>query len=94
MYLNKTGRNDFAVAVFAKNEDLNAVDTPFVAWQLLRAQTSAKFVYPVQVCVGAYWESDGVSVHSGPLPAAAGSTWVFNCPTQESVGTLEEGILC
>ena len=91
VYLNKTGRNDFAVVVFTKNEDLNAIETPFVAWQIIRAQTSANFAYPVFASVGVYWESNGVTLYSGPMIAAAGSTWEFTCPVQDGSGTLKEG---
>ena len=33
---NCTGRNDFMIVIFTKNEDPNALDTPFVAWHTIK----------------------------------------------------------
>ena len=93
VYVNKTGRNDFMVVVFTKNEDVNAIDTPFVAWHTLKAQTSASFTYPVDAAVGSYWERDGVVCRAGPLPTNMGSTWEMRMPTTESSPTLSESKL-
>ena len=75
-YINNTGRNDFALVVFTKNEDRNAIDTPFVAWRTLKAQSSATFAYPVRGSVAAIWKFSGVECTAGPFPAERGSTWV------------------
>ena len=72
------------VVVFTKNEDPNAIDTPFVAWNTLKAQTSSEFTYPVNVAVGAQWIKDRVICRSGPFSAAPGSTWEMNMPDPQS----------
>lgn len=88
-YKNNTKQNDFEVVVFTKNENPNAIDTPFVAWKVLKAQTSADFVYPADVSVGASWKSSGgVTNFAGPLLAKLGSTWELTMPTPSSSPTL------
>ena len=89
-YINATGRNDFMVVVFTKNENTNAIDTPFVAWQTLKAQTSASFSYPVDAAVGAEWKIGEVTLRSGPFPANLGTTWTFRQDHIEDSPTLEQ----
>ncbi len=94
-YRNNTGRNDFEVVVFTQNENPNAIDTPFVAWKVLKAQTSAQFVYPVEVAVGATWSKDGVTNFAGPFSANLGSTWRLTMDTPDSSPDLVDGkLLC
>ena len=90
-YVNKTKQNDFMVVVFTKNEDTNAIDTPFVAWQTLKAQTSASFTYPVDAAVGAEWRIGEVTLHSGPFSANIGTTWTFKQDHIFDSPTLDQG---
>ena len=90
-YINETEMNNFMVVVFTKNEDTNAIDTPFVAWQTLKAQTSAKFSYPVDAAVGAEWKIGEVILRSGPFPAVLGSTWKFTQAHFDDSPHLEQG---
>ena len=90
-YLNKTGQIDFRVVVFTKNENPNAIDTPFVAWQTLKAQTSASFVYPVDTAVGAEWIENDLLVRSGPFSTNLGATWKLCQAEQDGTPVLEEG---
>ena len=90
LYRNRTGMNNFMVVVFTKNEDVNAIDTPFVAWHTLKAQTSASFSYPVDAAVGAYWESNGVICRSGPFDCTMGSTWEMRMATLDSSPNMTE----
>ena len=92
-YINDTGRNDFMVVVFTKNENTNAIDTPFVAWQTLKAQTSASFCYPVDAAVGAEWKIGEVTLRSGPFPANLGTTWTFRQDHIEDSPTLAQGLV-
>ena len=90
-YYNRTHKNDFAVVVFTKNEDSRAIDTPFVAWRVLKAQTSAAFVYPVDVGVGATWKADGVKSTAGPFESSLGATWSIKQATPETSPQLDQG---
>ena len=90
-FVNKTGENDYTVVVFLRNESPNAVDTPFVAWHVIRTQTSALFSYPIQSEVGAIYDEDGMKMRAGPLPAFPGSTWDFIQENKQSTPTLKEG---
>lgn len=92
-YINETEMNNFMVVVFTKNEDTNAIDTPFVAWQTLKAQTSAKFSYPVNAAVGAEWKIGEVILRSGPFPATPGSTWKFTQAHFDDSPNLEQGTI-
>lgn len=80
LYYNCTGRNDFMVVIFTKNEDTNAIDTPFVAWHTLKAQSSASFVFPVTVQVGAYWSIDNIMDYSAMCECLEG-----DCKEKDSV---------
>ena len=90
-YYNQTGQNNFEVVVFTKNENPSAIDTPFVAWRVLKAQTSAQFVYPVNVAVGATWTDGGVTSSAGPIVSSLGATWVLTQKTSESPPNLKDG---
>ena len=90
-YLNKTGRVDFAVAVFVQNSDANAVDSPYVAWYVLRTQSSAKFVWSKSQEVGVEYEVDGAKMTAGPVTAEAGSTWDFVHEQADSTPYLRRG---
>ena len=90
-YVNKTGRHDFAVAVFVKNHNPNAFDTPYVAWHILRTQTAAKFVYPIETQVGAEYAKDGATLTAGPITAKLGSTWELHHESPDLTPYLKEG---
>lgn len=75
-YLNKTGNTDFEVMVFTKNYSTRTPKTYYVAWEILRGQTSVQFKYPVStVAVGAFYEENGLKIVSGPFDAQLGSSW-------------------
>ena len=90
-YINATGHNDFILLVFTKNEDANAMETPFVAWQKIQAQTSATFWYPLDAAVGAQWESAGALIKAGPFPARLGTTWYLSSFMKEDSPNLTQG---
>ena len=90
-FVNETGETDNTVVVFLKNEDPNAIATPFVAWRTIRTQSSASFSYPTESEVGALYEEDGMKMTAGPLPAHPGSTWEFLQETEHATPTLKEG---
>lgn len=92
-YINSTGQNNFMVVVFTKNENVNAINTPFVAWHTLKAQSSSSFVYPVQAAVAAYWEyPSGVKNTAGPFDSDLGSTWTMSTLTMESSPNLKQDL--
>ena len=80
-FINATSNVDFEVVVFTKNFNINTPMVYYAAWQVLRAQTSVQFVYPVAMSVGATYRSGGQLITAGPFPAKLGSTWEI---TQES----------
>ena len=90
LYRNKTGRDDFTVVVFTKNE-IDA-PSPVVVWRTLKSQTSTEFIYPAEVAVGAQWTDSGsVQYRAGPFPATPGSTWKMTMPTPAEPPELSEG---
>ena len=90
-YYNQTGQNNFEVVVFTHNENPNAIDTPFVAWKVLKAQTAAQFVYPVDVGVGATWTESGIKSFAGPFDTTLGATWRLTQQTPQSPPNLTDG---
>ena len=40
--LNATGKNDFMIVVFTKNADVNAIETPFVAWHTIKVSEGGR----------------------------------------------------
>ena len=84
-YHNNTGNTDFEVVIFTKNFNVNNPRTYYVAWQVVRAQTKSNFRYPVELCVGATYESAGQKISAGPFPAPLGSTWEITQPARETV---------
>ena len=89
--LNETGKSDFTIAVFAKNTSPNAVNTPYVAWHTIRAQSRSQFVYPQDVQVVARYKEEDVVNQSGPFQADAGTTWRLVQPTRECTPNLVWG---
>lgn len=90
-YINATGKNDFTLLVFTKNEDANASESPFVAWRKIRAQSSATFWYSLDAAVGAHWETGGALIRAGPFTATMGSTWCITANHKEDSPHLAEG---
>lgn len=74
-YINNTGRSDFEVMVFTKNFSTRTPKIYYVAWHVLRGQTSVAFQYPVHLAVGATYQSERLKISSGPFVADLGSSW-------------------
>lgn len=91
-FLNRTGKIDFAVAVFVKNENVNAAMSKFVTWHVLNTQSSASFIYPMQTQVGALYEDDGVRMRAGPHISRDGATWDFYQEIPMATPFMREGI--
>ena len=87
-YNNNTQNIDFEVVVFTKNFNVNTPKVYYVAWQILRAQISSQFVYPVSTAVGATYRIEGQLITAGPLPATLGSTWQVTQETRTSTASL------
>ncbi len=90
-YVNKTGKSDFEVVVFTKNFSTNTPQTYYCAWQILRGQTSVKFVYPVTTAIGATYKERGQEISAGPFDAELGSTWRISQESGQSTAVLKEG---
>ena len=93
-YVNATKRTDFVVCVFQKNESPSSFETPFVAWHTLKTPGTARFVYPVDVAVGADWttESGEVDDSTGPLPTQIGCSWKMIMNKESDTPQLIPGI--
>lgn len=74
-YINDTDVHDCDVIVFTKNFKTRNIKTFYVAWHVLRGQSSVTFQYPVQVSVGATYQARGLKIVSGPFDADMGSSW-------------------
>lgn len=74
-YINNTKNTDFEVMVFTKNYSTRTPRVYYVAWQVLRGQTSVEFKYPVNIAVGATYSSNGLQVVAGPFESDLGSSW-------------------
>lgn len=90
-YINATGHNDFMLLVFTKNEDVNAIESPYVAWHKIQAQSSATFWYPVDASIGAHWESAGALIRAGPFQARLGTTWYLTSYQKDDSPNLAQG---
>ena len=93
-YVNATGRTDFMVCVFQKNESPSAFETPFAAWHTLKTPGTSEFVYPVDVAVAADWttEDGEVANSSGPLPTQIGCSWKMIMNKESDTPQLIPGI--
>ena len=89
-YINATSNVDFEVVVFTKNFSTNTPKTYYVAWQLLRGQTSVQFVYPVAMAVGATYSQGGQYITAGPFKAKLGSTWEITQESANATAVLKE----
>ena len=92
-YINATSNVDFEVVVFTKNFSTNTPKTYYVAWQLLRGQTSVEFVYPVQMQVGATYSQGGQFITAGPFGAKLGTTWEISQESASATAVLKESKL-
>ena len=92
-YVNNTGKTDFDVMVFTKNYSTRTPNIYYVAWQILRGQTSVYFSYPLDtVQVGASYHQHGQIINSGPFHADIGSSWKITQPKRTSTAILEQGM--
>lgn len=74
-YINNTGNVDFEVMVFTRNFNTKTPKIFYVAWQVLRAQSSVDFSFSNKLQVGAFYKDEGQTVRAGPFTADGGSTW-------------------
>lgn len=85
-YVNDTGRDDFSVYVsgmpYVATEPSN-----FVAWQTLRSQSTAAFLFPAATGVGLVWEG----VTYGPKLTSSTATWEVTV-TRDVEPVLQQGI--
>ena len=88
-YVNNTGNTDFEVMVFTKNYSTRTPKTYYVAWHVLRGQTSVTFQYPVHLAVGSTYQEHGLKIISGPFGAELGSSWRITQPKSNSTAVLE-----
>ena len=92
-YINSTGNVDFEVVVFTKNYSTDTPKTYYVAWHVLKAQTSSEFVYPVEIEIGASYHFDDQLITAGPFGAKLGSSWLITQDTSSETATLKESIV-
>ena len=85
-YINDTGRDDFSVYVSGMPY-VASDSTNFVAWQTLRAQSSAAFLFPASNGVGLVWEG----VTYGPVLTPPSATWEVIVKEMEPV--LQQGTI-
>jgi len=88
-FINNTGNTDRDVIVFSKNLP-NESEPVYVAWQILRCQTSVDLLYPLSFQVGTCYTKGIQSVHCGPFDAGLGSIWEMRQQSQASVPLLVE----
>jgi len=92
-YVNNTGNTDFEVMVFTKNYSTRTPKTYYVAWQILRGQSSVYFSYPLDTIeVGASYHNSGQKINSGPFLADMGSSWTITQPMRTSTAILAPGM--
>jgi len=89
-YYNNTGNTDFEVMVFTKNYSTRTPKTYYVAWHVLRGQTSVTFQYPVELAVGCTYEENKLKIVSGPFSAGLGSSWKIAQPKNTSTAVLSQ----
>ena len=91
-YINATGKTDFEVLVFAKNFSNTTPQSYYAAWQVLRAQTTSEFEYPVDIHIEINYKEQAQKVTGGPFHADLGSTWEITQESKISTAILTEGI--
>ena len=88
-FINNTGNTDRDVIIFSKNLP-NESEPVYVAWQILRCQTSVDLLYPLGFQVGTCYTKGIQSVNCGPFDAVLGSIWEMRQQSQASVPLLIE----
>ena len=91
VYFNKTNCVDFDVIVFTQGESTHTVRSPYVAWQVLRGQSSVTFLYPKDVQVGATYQQQDQMVTAGPFCTEEGSTWEIVQNKISDTAEIQEG---
>ncbi len=81
-FVNKA---DATVVVFTKNFAPSA-DEYYVAWQVLKANSTAEFVYPAKTSVGA--THGGANLLGGPFETEPGSVWEIHQEDESESPTL------
>ena len=92
-YINATGAVDFEVVVSTNNYDTQSEANLDIAWQVLKAQTSSQFVYPVSSSVAASYRSSGQKITAGPFPADPGTSWYIKQDLQTDTAVLSQSKL-
>ncbi len=93
-YYNFTGRVDFEVMVYSRNQNRYTPIEYEVAWRVLRGQGSVDFEYPFQLQVGAtYYQHENEAIHCGPLDAEPGSTWEIIQNRPRDTPVMQQGYL-
>lgn len=92
-YVNNTKNTDFEVMVFTKNYSTRTPKIYYVAWQVLRGQTSVEFKYPMHLAVGATYSSNGLQIVAGPFDATLGSSWRITQEKANDTAFLKQGNL-
>ena len=90
-YVNNTLNTDFDVMVFTKNYSTRTPKTYYVAWHILRGQSSVSFTYPVNIAVGATYQDKGLSIVAGPFVAQLGSSWTIVQAQTSDTAVLKQG---
>ena len=85
-YVNDTGLDDFSVYVsgmpYVASDPSN-----FIAWQTLRSQATAAFLFPAATGVGLVWEG----VTYGPQMTSTTATWEVTT-TRDMEPVFQQGI--
>lgn len=84
-YVNDTGRDDFSVYVSGMPY-VSSDPSSFVAWQTLRSQSTAAFLFPATAGVGLVWE--GVTYEPKITPPTA--TWEVST-TRDMEPVIQQG---
>ena len=86
-YVNDTGRSDFSV--YMSGMPFHSSDSSnFVAWQTLRAQSAAAFLFPAEAGVGMVWEG----VMYGPYATPPAATWELTV-SKDGEPVCKQGII-
>ncbi len=88
-FVNKTGKTDRDVIIFSKSHPKQS-EPVYVAWQVLRCQTSVDLVYPLDFQVGTSYTKGIQSVNCGPFDTQLGTVWEMRQHSQASVAILVE----
>lgn len=91
-YVNMTGHTQFQVLVFTKNFNTNSIDDCHVAWEVIRAETSSEFLYPIDCQVGVSYRDADKLLTCGPFRAKMGSTWNVTKEKKNGVAIMKEGM--